>query len=121
MPASMTGNENSLRTRDGVRDSGSTFTLGSADSCDNMNFFGIWPDRSKQAVQIGPRDIQAAGGHRFVAVALLDGGGRQLQFVIAQQPLERAGRQIAVGRSEAVIPQRFRQMFRDRCCRLRPG
>src|SRR6185437_4320859 len=52
MPASMTGNENSLRVRDGVRDSETTSTMGPADSCDNMNFFGIWPDRSKQAVQI---------------------------------------------------------------------
>src|SRR6185437_2435253 len=86
MPASITGNENSLRAKDGARDSGTTVTLGSADSCNNMNFFGIRVDRSKQPVQIGPRDIQAAGGQRFVALALLDGGGRQLQFVIAQQP-----------------------------------
>ena len=44
-----------------------------------------------QPVEISARDAQAAGGQRLVAVVLADRAHRQLDLVIAQLALERAG------------------------------
>jgi hypothetical protein len=54
----------------------------------DVNLSDLVLDGSKKAMQIGPGDVQAAGGKGLVAVTFLDGRGCELQLEIPQQPLE---------------------------------